>query len=220
MTRIAHRAARRRSPWGPLAFAAAGAAVLILSGQGVWATLNATATTSTPQTVTSGSLTLTMAPTGVGLTQSISGLAPGDVVNRHVVLTNGGNLTLSGTTFGVTASVPGSTLVTDTATTKALKITVNRCTVAWTATTGVCGGTSTVAVTQRALSVLAANPVTLANAPTAVGDKTYLQISLQLPEQDEVSTNGVGPATTVQNQTVSLTYTFTAGQRAATTTNS
>jgi len=63
---------------------------LILTAGGVYAGLNAVATNTTPQTVTSGTLKLTMANDGVGFSQNISDVAPGDVVNRFVDLTNGG----------------------------------------------------------------------------------------------------------------------------------
>src|SRR4051794_3124134 len=137
-----------------------GAAVLTIGGHGVWASLNAKATNTTPQTVASGTLKLTMAATGVGIEQQVSAIAPGDTVNRHLVLTNEGTLPASGLTLGVAAPA-GSPLVTDSGTVKGLRIAVNACTVAWTPTTGACSGTKTTALAQTALSSLVAAPAAL-----------------------------------------------------------
>ncbi len=216
-----HAAATRRSPWRPLAVAALGLAVLAIGGQGVWGSLNATATNTSPQSVTSGSLKLTMAATGVGVEQTIGNIAPNDVVNRHLVLTNGGTLTVSDIAFSVTAPA-SSPLVTDAGTSKALKVTVKSCPTPWVATSGTCaGGLSTVAMAQRVLSAVD-TPVnlTLPAAATAVDGKAYLQVSVTLPDQDEVTTNGTAPAGSIQARTVALTYVFTATQRTGTTTNS
>lgn len=210
-----HAGRSKRSPWRPLAAAAVGASVLLIAGNGVWATLNASATGTT--SVNSGTLTLGLAGTGVGLTAAISNMAPGDTVNRHIALTNGGSLATSGMTLGLATNNPSSGLVSEI---KGLQITVNACSVAWTATAGTCSGTRTTALSARSVNSLLTAPATLANAATGVGDKTYLQISLRLPDHDDISVNGVSPPGSIQGQTVSLTYTFTATQRAGTTTNS
>jgi hypothetical protein len=218
MTKRARRHAdARRSPWRPLAVAAVGAGVLAIAGQGVWAGLYASATSA--QSVSSGNLTLTMAATGVGLSQPVSALAPGDTVNRHVVLTNGGTVAGGDVVFSV-GGAAGSPLVTDAGTTKGLRIAVNACSVAWNPTAGTCAGTPSVAMSTRALSTLLTTPVTLANVTGTAGAANHLQVSLTLPEQDEVTTNGSAPASSVQASTVALTYTFTAAQRAPRTTNS
>jgi hypothetical protein len=195
--------------------------VLAIGGQGVWASLNAQATNTTPQSVASGSLKLTMAATGVGIEQQVTAIAPGDTVNRHLVLTNTGTLPGGDLTLAVAAPA-GSPLVTDAGTTKGLRVTVNACTVAWAPGTGVCSGTRTTAMTQRALSALVDAPATLTlpASATAVGGQSFLQVSLFLPDQDEVTTNGTTVAGSVQARSVGLTYTFATTQRAATTTNS
>ena len=79
---------RRKRAWRPLAAAAAAGSVLVITGFGVWASLNATATGVT--SVNSGTLKLVMADNGVGFTQNLSNMAPGDSVNRFVSLTNTG----------------------------------------------------------------------------------------------------------------------------------
>jgi hypothetical protein len=48
----------------------------------------------------------------------------------------------------------------------------------------------------------------------------YLKMSIQLPDQNETTINGVLPANTVQGGGVAITYTFDFAQRLATTINS
>jgi hypothetical protein len=52
------------------------------------------------------------------------------------------------------------------------------------------------------------------------GNVAHLQITTQLPDQNETTVNGNLPATTIQGQSATLTYTFGETQRTATTTNS
>ncbi|HEX7307206.1 TasA family protein [Lentzea sp.] len=215
-----HNADRRRSAWRPLAFAAVGTATLVAMGTGVWATLSATATNTTPEQVTSGTLKLTMANNGTGFSQNITNMAPGDVVNRYVDLTNGG--TLDGQALTLQVAATGSPqLVTDGTTSKALRVSVMQCTGGtWNAGTGACtGGTASSVLAATPLSGLA-SAVSLLPGSFASGGTTRLQVSVQLPDQAETTVNGVAPAGTIQGQSVSLTYTFNETQRNATTTNS
>jgi hypothetical protein len=212
----------RRSAWRPLAVAVAGGAVLVTTGFGVWASLNATAFNTSPQAISSGTLSLTMAANGNGFSQSITNVAPGDVINRYVDLTNGGSLAAQGLTLGV-AATGSSALITDgtTPATKALRVSVSSCSTTWTPTTGVCASSGTVT------SLLSATPVSslstaasLISGAIASNALEHLQISVQLPDQTETTANGSAPSTTIQGQTANLTYTFTEVQRTVTTTNS
>ncbi|MFD5826333.1 TasA family protein [Lentzea sp. NPDC060358] len=211
---------RRRSAWRPLAFAAVGTATLVAMGTGVWATLSATATNTTPEQVSSGTLKLTMANNGIGFSQNIANMAPGDVVNRYVDLTNGGSLDGQALTLQV-AATGSSVLITDGATSKALRVSVSQCTGGtWNPTSGVCtGGTASSVLSATPLSGLG-NAVSLVPGSLSAGGVTRLQVSVQLPDQNETTVNGALPAGTVQGQTASLTYTFGETQRTATTTNS
>ena len=74
----------------PLLAATVAATGLALTTTGVYAALNATAFNSTAQAAGSGTLRLTLADNGAGFVQAVGNLAPGDVVNRHVSLTNAG----------------------------------------------------------------------------------------------------------------------------------
>lgn len=90
------------------------------------ATLNATTANVTPEQVTTGTLKLSMDDTGAGFGQPIANLAPGDVVNRYVSLTNGGTLDAQALTLQV-AATGASELVTDGSSTKALRVSVAQC---------------------------------------------------------------------------------------------
>jgi hypothetical protein len=190
---------------------------LAITGIGVYAGLQATATNAAPQTVTSGTLKLVYADNGVGFSQSILLMAPGDVVNRFVDLSNTGTLTGKDLTLGVADATP-TKLTTDG--TNGLKVTVSSCTVAWVvaANNGTCAGTTTVLLPSTALSSLVSAPSSLVSG--AVASAYALKISLTLPDQNETTTNGALPVGTIQGLSASLTWSFNEAQRAATTTNS
>ena len=208
---------KKRSAWRPLAMATVGGAVLVTMGVGVWATLNATASTVDPQNVTNGTLKLTMAPRGTGFTQAITNLAPGDTVNRYIDLTNGGTLDGQALTLKVTGT--GTTALT-TDTTRGLKITITECvTGTWTATTGTCTGTKNPLLTDKPVSDLT-TATNLITGSIGAAEIRGLQITVKLPDQTETTTNGTLPTNTIQGLTTNLTYTFAETQRTATTTNS
>ena len=69
---------RRRTAWRPLAVAVTGGALLMTAGFGVWASLDATAFNTTPQDVSSGTLSLSLDDNGAGFTSAITNIAPGD----------------------------------------------------------------------------------------------------------------------------------------------
>lgn len=208
---------KKRSAWRPLAMATVGGAVLVTMGVGVWATLNATASTVDPQNVTNGTLKLTMAARGTGFTQPITNLAPGDTVNRYIDLTNTGTLDGQALTLKVTGT--GTTALT-TDTTRGLKITVTECVSGtWTATTGTCTGTKNPLLTDKPVSDLA-TATNLITGTIAATETRGLQVTVKLPDQTETTTNGTLPANTIQGLTTNLTYTFAETQRTATTTNS
>ncbi|MDQ1746047.1 MAG: hypothetical protein QOD07_310 [Frankiaceae bacterium] len=197
---------------------------LLLTAGGVYAGLNAVATNTTPQAVTSGTLKLTMANNGVGFSQSVTNVAPGDVVNRFVDLTNGGTLDAQNLTLSVADGTP-TKLTTDA--TNGLHVSVLACTTAaWvvnsvtnTATCADVGGPTTV-VNNAALATVSGTPATLVAGAVAQGSTYHYEISLTLPNQSETTTNGTLPSNTIQGLAASLTWTFNELQRTATTTNS
>ncbi|MCW2603608.1 MAG: hypothetical protein JWN61_1743 [Pseudonocardiales bacterium] len=211
---------RRRAAWRPVAVAAVGAALVVGTGFGVWASLNATAT-GTAETVSSGTLKLTLAANGVGFSQGITNVAPGDIVNRYVDLANSGTLDAQSLTVQVGATGSGA-LITDgvaPATTKALRVTITSCTTNWAPTTGICSGTTSIVLAATPVSGLSTAASLIAGAIPA-GTVAHLQVSTQLPDQTETTVNGNLPATTIQGQSAVLAYTFGEVQRTSTTTNS
>lgn len=216
-----HRNARgARAAWRPLAGAAVGAAILAVSLNGAWAELRANAVNTSPQNLASGTLRLTLTNNGTGFSQTVSNIAPGDVVRRHVDVANSGALAADALTLALTTS-GSSTLVTDNAAgTRALRLTVTACTGGtWTAATGACSGTATQVLAATPLGSLT-TPVTLVSGAVTAGQVHRLQLTLTLPDQTETTTNGTPPATTIQGQSVDVTYTFAEAQRAATGTSS
>ena len=198
-----------------------GGAALVSSS--VFAALTATAT-NTAQSVQTGTLKLTQAsstsPASGGITTTISGMAPGDTVNRYIELTNGGTLDAASMTLGLVDS-PATALTTNG--TAGLQVVVNACSIAWgTVTAGVCSGTTTAMMSSKTALLMTGTPqtLTLPTGTTTAGSTTHLQISLSLPAGSEVTVNGTLPAGTVQGLTSSLVWTFTETERTATTTNS
>jgi hypothetical protein len=212
---------RRKSPWRLIVGAVMALSAAAIVGQGVLASLNATAFNTVAQNVNSGTLKLTLADNGVGFAQSVSNLAPGDVVNRYVTLKNDGSL--DGINLSLKTTQTGTqSLISDgvgSVTTKALRLTVSSCPVAWDPTTGLCNGADTEEIAATPLNVLG-NATNFTSASMSAGAFKYLKMSLQLPDQDETTVNGQVPSNTVQGGSVAITYTFDFAQRVATTTNS
>lgn len=212
----------KRAVWKPLAAAGIGGAVLLATGFGVFAQLQATATNTTPLSVNSGTLLLTLADNGAGFTTAIERVAPGDVVRRHVTLTNTG--TLAGTGLALNAKAATTNNLLDP--TRGLQAVVRSCPSAWTATTGTCSGTSTAVYTGPLSGLTGTAPVAFTAAgDLAVAGQAHLQVELTLPKtpNTETSINGVLPTPaggTIQGLTNQLTFTFTETQRTETTTNS
>lgn len=200
--------------------AAIGASIVTVAGVGAFAGLNATATAT--QNQSAGTLSLTTANNGAGFSQSVSNMAPGDVVNRYVNITNGGSLDAQGLSLKVSSTGTASLITNGTspATNKAITVAVKSCSGTWNTSTGVCSGSTSTEIAATPLSTFAsaqsfANTTTL---DSLAGLK--LQIQVTLPDQNETTADGVAPANTVQNGSVALTYEFFEAQRTATTTNS
>jgi hypothetical protein len=214
-------ATKKKRTWRPLAGAAIVISVAAIAGQSVLASLNATAFNTTAQNINAGTLKLDLANNGNGFGTSIANVVPGDVVNRYVTLTNSGTLNGIGLTLKTTQTGTPS-LITDgisPITTKALKLTVTSCSVAWNTTTGVCSGTPTEELASTVIGSLT-SATALAGSTLNSTAVRYLQMKIELPDQNETTVNGALPANTVQGGSVDVTYTFDLKQRLATTTNS
>lgn len=215
------RSRRGRAGRGISRFAGAATAAVVglaLTVGAAFALLDATAFNTTAQTVSSGTLELALADNGAGFTTAIANLAPTDVVNRYVDITNTGTLDGKALTLTVTDATP-TKLTTDL--TNGLHATISQCTGGtWAPGTGVCSGTTTALVSGVALKTLATTPSTLIAGAMTAATAVHLQVSITLPDQVETTTNGVLPASTIQSLSASITWTFNETQRAGTTTNS
>ena len=202
-----------------VATATVGGGALVSSS--VFAALTASASNTSGGSVTTGTLSLTQAPSGVtgitgGFATAITAMAPGDVVNRYVDLTNAGTLNISTMTLGVTGTA--NALLQNGTT--GLQVTIKECSVAWT-NGGVCSaGSTNVLASSSLLSLATPASLTLASGALTSGGVTHLQLAIALPTGSEVTTNGTFIGGTIQGLTASVTWTFLGTQRTATTTNS
>jgi hypothetical protein len=215
------RSTSKNHSWRPLAGATIIISVAVIAGQSVIASLNATAFNATAQNISAGTMKLDLANAGNGFGTSISNIVPGDVINRYVTLTNSGSLNGIGLSLK-TAQTGTQTLISDAvngATNKALKLTVTSCSVAWNTSDGSCSGTTTTEVASTVIGSLT-SPVTLTGSSLNSSAVRYLQMKMELPDQNETTVNGVYPSNTIQGGSVNVTYTFDLAQRLATTTNS
>lgn len=203
-----------------VAAAALGGTALISSS--VFAALTASSNNTTGGSVTTGTLILTQASSGVsgitgGFTTAITAMAPGDVINRYVDLTSSGTLNSASMTLGASGS-PSTALTTNG--TAGLQVTIKECSVAWT-NTGTCSGVQTTDLASASvLSLVTPASLTLQSNSLLSGAVIHLQIGIALPAGSEVTVNGTLPVGTVQGLTTAITWTFTETQRIATTTNS
>jgi predicted ribosomally synthesized peptide with SipW-like signal peptide len=189
-------------------FAALGAAASI-AGLGTFATF--TSSTSANQSIASGTVSIDLGAIGASnrLTIGASNLVAGDTIQRAVDLTNTGTGTSDplGSIQLTTSASPSSLLDTDA--TNGLQMTIDKCSVAWTESgppyTYACGGTTS--------SVLASRSVSGANLPLSnlaavtTGSTDRLRVTLTLP---------AGAPNALQGQSSTISYTFVAAQRAAT----
>jgi spore coat-associated protein N len=196
------------------ATATIGGAALVSSS--VFASLTANAFNSS-QSVTTGTLKLTQAPSGVsgltgGFSTVITAMAPGDTVNRFVDVTQSGTLDGASPTLRVADGATPTTLTTDPI--NGLKVTVMSCTVVYTTITGACSGTEATALAITPANTLLAVQ-NLSNFTITAGGVSHLKFILFLPAGSEIVSNGVLPVGTVQGVTSNLTWTFNEALRTA-----
>ena len=182
---------------------AAGAASLGTYGD--WTT-----TTNASQAVVVGTVAISLGADGTpnNLSVPISGVLPGDRIERLVTLSSG-TADLGSVTLTTSAGLPASALTTDT--TNGLQLTVESCSQPW---SGSSAPYTCDAPGAAKKTVLASGPIigvnrslTGLNALKAEG-KDYLKFSAVLP--------GTAPGS-FQGAASTVTFAFTATQRAATT---
>jgi spore coat-associated protein N len=180
-----------------------------VAGLGTFASF--TSSTSASAAVSSGTVTVALGATGAStnrLTVDASGIAPGDTIQRSVDLNNTGTIDFGSVTLTTSAS-PSSLLDTDA--TDGIQMTIEKCSTAWTeagtspAFTYTCGGTTTTVLASRA--VVGSNLALSGLGSLTAGGTDKLRVTLTLPS---------AAGNTFQNLSSTLSYTFTATQRAAT----
>lgn len=196
----------------------AGLLGLSLASGSVSALLQAEASNTTPQGITSGTLKIIQANNGVGFSSTIADMAPGDVVNRYVDYTNSGSLASKALRLKVADATP--TLLSTNAT-RGLQLVVTDCSTTWNPTTGVCGGTTTQVLAAPLASLGSDTSFSGITTLAENGDILHLQFSLTLPDapNNEMTINGALPANSIQGLAAALTWTLSETQRDATTSN-
>jgi predicted ribosomally synthesized peptide with SipW-like signal peptide len=187
------------------ALSAAGA----VAGLGTFASF--TSSTSASQSVSSGTVVVALGATGAStnrLTVNATGIAPGDTIQRSVDLSNTGSIDFGSVTLTTSAS-PTSLLDTDA--TNGLQMAIDRCSTAWTeagtapAYTYTCSGTTSSVLATRAVIGTSLALSNLGSITAGATDK--LRVTLTLPS---------AAGNSFQNLSSTISYAFTATQRAGT----
>lgn len=179
-----------------------------MAGLGTFADFTDTETGSTA--IDTGVVAMTIGATGVAnrLSVAATDIVPGDTISRAVDLTV--DATTTSTPASITLTTTGSTsnlLTTDA--TNGLQMTVRSCSVAWTESgtspsfSYTCSGTESEVVASRA--IIGTN-LSLSNLALTAGSTNRLMVRVSLPSTAD---------NTFQNLANTITYSFTANQRAA-----
>jgi predicted ribosomally synthesized peptide with SipW-like signal peptide len=188
---------------------AAVSAAASIAGLGTFAAF--TSSTSASTSVSSGTVTVGLGATGAAtnrLNVNATAIAPGDTIQRSVDLINQGTLDFGSVSLTTTAS-PSSLLDTDAA--NGLQLTVDKCSTAWTeagtapAYTYTCGGTTSTVLASRPVIGSALALANLSSLTAGATDR--LRVTMTLPS---------AAGNTFQNLSSTVSYAFTATQRAAT----
>jgi predicted ribosomally synthesized peptide with SipW-like signal peptide len=180
-----------------LSIAALGAAASI-AGLGTFATF--TSSTSASNTIASGTLSLTAPFSRLGT--GASPIAAGDTIQRAIDLSYSGSISFGSATLTTNATSSSSL---DTDATNGLQIAIDRCSQAWTESgppyTYTCGGSTS---TVLASGALIGSSLALSNLTLTAGSTDHLRVTVTFPS---VAGNAL------QNQSSTISYTFTGVQR-------
>jgi spore coat-associated protein N len=183
-----------------LSIAALGAAASI-AGFGTFATF--TSSTSASNTIASGTLSLTAPFSRLGT--GASPIAAGDTMQRAIDLSYAGSINFGSATLTTSATTSSSL---DTDSTNGLQIAIDKCSQAWTESgppyTYSCGGSTSTVLASRAL--IGSN-IALSNLALTAGATDHLRVTVSFPSS---------AGNTLQNQSSTVSYTFTGVQRAGT----
>jgi len=198
MTATASHGRTARKVLGSLGVIGAAAAV---AGMGTFGSFT-DSTTPLNASVTSGTLTLDLTQPGGGTTLAMAAdkMVPGDSIARPFELVNGGTLDMSA--IGLQVTAPTSSVL-DTDRTNGLKLAIDACSTAWSAT-NTCSGTTTVVLAP----IAARDAVTLTNLTSVAAGKTdHLLVKLSLPTD---------AGNEFQGKASALSLTFTGTQKTGT----
>lgn len=163
-------------------------------------------TTTVDQAVTAGTVTIELGGAVNTLNLPITGLLPGDSVEKLATLSNTGNSDFN--TVTLTTELPAgdtaNALTSDV--TNGLKLNIESCSTAWTVVANgldTCSGSTTV----LALAPILGSNVLAAPASLAAGTDDHLKITTTLPS---------GANNAFQGLTSTINFTFVATQRTAT----
>jgi len=183
-----------------LSIAALGAAASI-AGLGTFATF--TSSTSASHTISSGTLSLTAPASRLGT--GASTIAAGDTMQRMLDLSYSGSISFGSATL-TTSATTSSGLDSDAI--DGLRIAIDKCSQAWTESgppyTYTCGGSASSVLASRAL--IGSN-IALSNLSLTAGSTDHLRVTVSLPSS---------AGNSLQNQSSTVSYTFTGVQRAGT----
>jgi predicted ribosomally synthesized peptide with SipW-like signal peptide len=165
-----------------------------------------TSTTNASQAVTAGTTVISLTGTNT-LAVAVTGLLPGDSVEKFVTLSNpAGNSDLNGVTLSTTNTAPVSLLTSDP--TNGLQVTIESCTTAWTVVAvgaDTCSGTPATVLAKT--SIIGANR-TLANlASLTAAGADNLKVTTSLPTTADNNFQGL---------TSTIDFAFTGTQRTGT----
>ncbi len=207
--RAARRAAARKAAGGKLLLTL-GLVAMTASLVGMAAFATFTSTTNVSGTPASGTVAFVdVSPSGAGQRLSVgaTAIAAGDTLQRAVTLTNSGSIDMVGTTVAMTVTAPVSSALDTPASADTLKLTVDKCSVAWSESgppyTYTCGGTTTNIITSA--NAVAAHSLTGLTLTAAANN--YLRVTVTLPSTAPNALQGLSST---------LNYAFAGTQRAAT----
>jgi hypothetical protein len=177
-----------------------------IAGLGTFATFTSS-TAAQAENLSTGTVSIALG-TANRLTVGATNLVPGDTLQRAVDITNDGSVGTSsvGTISLTTAASSSSQLDADA--TAGLQMNIDKCSVAWTESgppyTYTCGGTTSTVLASRAVI---GTDVSLSNmSSVTAGSTDRLRVTLTLPG---------AAGNSLQGQSSTINYTFTANQRAA-----
>lgn len=163
-----------------------------------------TSTTSASQAVTAGTVVIDLGASNT-LAVGVTGLLPGDSVEKFATLTNSGNSALNNITLTASTTSP-TALTADT--TKGLQLTIESCSTAWTvvaAAADTCSGTTTTVLAKS--PVIGANKALAGLASLAASGTDNLKVTTTLPTTAD---------NTFQGLTSTIDIAFTGTQRTET----